>query len=106
MTANPPEGLFCLVRDQLHDSLHSRTGFGAWRAMVPQGCGSFDSDKGGTAIIGADPASSTLGVGIETAGVDIKDVNREAHLRSADFIDTENYPVMGYLRAGSISPML
>ncbi len=38
------------------------------------------------------PERSTLEARVEAATIDTRDVNRDAHLRSADFLDAEKYP--------------
>jgi len=64
--------------------------------MISKVRGSFDTYEGTATINGADPASSTLEVKIATASVDTRDANRDAHLKSPDFFDTEKYPEISF----------
>jgi polyisoprenoid-binding protein YceI len=50
------------------------------------------TDVAGTVEIGEDLARSTVEVSIGTASVSSGDERRDAHLRSADFLDVERHP--------------
>jgi polyisoprenoid-binding protein YceI len=82
------------------DPSHSRIGFIARHAMITKVRGSFNAYQGTATINGADPASSTLEVTIETASIDTRDENRDGHLKSPDFFDTENYPAITFVGKG------
>lgn len=82
------------------DPSHSRIGFVARHAMITKVRGSFDSYEGKADIFGTDPASSTLEVSIQTASIDTRDANRDAHLKSPDFFDTDNYPAIHFVGTG------
>ena len=73
------------------DPSHSRLGFSTRHAMVSRVRGAFN-DVSGFADIAEDLADSTAEVIIQTASVDTRSADRDAHLRSADFFDIENFP--------------
>ena len=74
------------------DASHSQLGFVARHAMVTKVRGSFNDVAGTASLDGANPSASTLSVTIQAASVDTRSEGRDAHLRSADFFDVENYP--------------
>jgi polyisoprenoid-binding protein YceI len=39
---------------------------------------------------------STVAVSIDTASIDTREAQRDAHLKSADFLDVENFPTMDF----------
>lgn len=81
------------------DPAHSEVGFTARHAMVTKVRGTFN-DVQGTIVIGDDPASSSATATIQVASVDTRNADRDAHLRSADFFDVENYPEMTFRTTG------
>lgn len=78
------------------DPAHSRVGFVARHAMVTKVRGSFNDFEGTGQLDGADPTRSTLSLSINTASVDTRNDDRDAHLRSADFFDVETYPTIAF----------
>ncbi|UER53498.1 YceI family protein [Kineosporiaceae bacterium SCSIO 59966] len=81
------------------DPAHSEVGFTARHAMVTKVRGTFN-DVQGTIVIGDDPADSSATATIQVASVDTRSADRDAHLRSADFFDVENYPEMTFRTTG------
>ena len=77
------------------DPSHSEVGFAVRHVMVSKTRGRF-SDFAGTIEIGENPLESSVSVTIQTAGVDTGDEQRDAHLRSGDFFDSEAWPTMTY----------
>jgi polyisoprenoid-binding protein YceI len=73
------------------DPAHSRLGFSTRHAMVSRVRGAFN-DVTGSADIADDLSKSSATVVIETASVDTRSEDRDAHLRSADFFGVETYP--------------
>jgi polyisoprenoid-binding protein YceI len=84
------------------DPAHTDVGFQARHLMVSKVRGRF-TDHSGTVVIDEDPTQSSVEVEIRTASVDTKDVGRDEHLRSADFLDVEQYPTMTF-RSTSVRP--
>ena len=78
------------------DPTHSRLGFSTRHAMVSRVRGAFN-EVSGSVDIAEDLSDSTATVVIETASVDTRSEDRDAHLRSADFFDVETYPQMRFV---------
>ena len=78
--------------DYTLDVAHTRIGIRARHAMVTTVRGAF-TDFGGVAHLdAANPPASTVSIRIRTASIDTGQADRDAHLRSADFLDVETYP--------------
>jgi polyisoprenoid-binding protein YceI len=85
------------------DPSHSQVGFAVRHMMVSKTRGRF-SDFAGTIEIGENPLESSVVVTIQTASADTRDEQRDGHLRSADFFDSENWPTMTY-KSRSVQPV-
>ena len=57
----------------------------------------------GAVEIGVVPEDSCVQVSIDASSIDTGDVQRDAHLRSADFFDVERYPTLSY-RSTAVRP--
>ncbi|MFT4217925.1 MAG: YceI family protein [Micropruina sp.] len=82
------------------DPSHSQVGFVARHAMVTKVRGSFNDVSGTATFDGANPSASSLSVTIQAASVDTRSEGRDAHLRSADFFDVEQYPEITFVATG------
>ncbi len=78
------------------DPNHSRLGFVARHAMVTKVRGSFDRFEGTAVIDGADLARSSVTVTIEAASIDTRNEQRDAHLRSNDFLAMDEFPQLTF----------
>lgn len=85
------------------DPSHSEIGFTARHAMVTKVRGAF-TDFEGTATTGADLAGASIDLTIQVASVATGNTDRDAHLRSADFFDTETYPTIRFVSTDVSSP--
>lgn len=74
------------------DPSHSRIGFVARHAMVTKVRGAFNEFEGSGYLDGENPANTKVSVRIQAASIDTRNEQRDAHLRSNDFLDMENYP--------------
>ena len=74
------------------DVAHTRIGIRARHAMVTTVRGSFGDFTGTAHLDVADPAASSVSLRIRTASIDTGQADRDAHLRSADFLDVETFP--------------
>jgi polyisoprenoid-binding protein YceI len=83
------------------DPAHSRLGFAARHAMVATVRGGFNVFSGVVTIDHADPEKSAAEVDIDTASINTGSEQRDAHLRSADFLDVENFPTMTFRSSGA-----
>ena len=84
------------------DSSHSHVGFSVRHMMVSRTKGRF-ADVTGTIHIADDPLRSSVEVAIPVASIDTRDEARDGHLRSGDFFDAENHPLLGY-RSTKVTP--
>ncbi len=78
------------------DSTHSRIGFVARHAMVTKVRGSFNEFEGSGHFDAENPAGSELRLTIQTASIDTRNADRDAHLKSNDFFDMETYPAITF----------
>jgi polyisoprenoid-binding protein YceI len=74
------------------DVEHTRIGIRARHAMVTTVRGSFSDFEGAARLDAVDPGASSVALRIRTASIDTGVADRDAHLRSADFLDVERYP--------------
>lgn len=74
------------------DPTHSRIGFVARHAMVTKVRGSFNEFAGTGYFDAENPSASQVALTIEAASIDTRNADRDAHLRSNDFFDMDNYP--------------
>jgi len=82
------------------DVAHTRIGIRARHAMVTTVRGSFTDFSGEAHLRPADPPSSSVTMRIRTASIDTGNADRDAHLRSADFLDVETFPEMVFSSTG------
>lgn len=81
------------------DPAHKRIGFLARHMMVSPVRGEF-SQGTATISVAEDPLRSQVVASIQTASIDTGHVDRDVHLRSADFLDVERYPTLEYRSTG------
>jgi polyisoprenoid-binding protein YceI len=77
------------------DPVHSDVSFTVRHMMVSKVRGSFASFSG-TIVTGEDITSSTVTAEIDLASISTNNEQRDAHIRSADFFDTDVNPTMTY----------
>jgi polyisoprenoid-binding protein YceI len=77
------------------DPAHSTVGFTARHLMVSKVRGSFASYSG-SITVGPTLEASSAEVTIEAASIETRDAQRDAHLRSADFLDAEHFPTLHF----------
>lgn len=78
------------------DLSHSSVNFHVRHLMVSKVHGRFQQWGGTLELDDNDLTKSHLFVEIDTASVDTKEEKRDAHLRSADFFDSEKYPKLTF----------
>jgi polyisoprenoid-binding protein YceI len=98
LTANTGGGTTTetLTGDYTIDRSHSRIGFGARHAMVATVRGQFQDYEATVHLDEADPAKSHAEITIQTASIDTRNADRDAHLSSPDFFDVEKYPTITF----------
>jgi polyisoprenoid-binding protein YceI len=74
------------------DPAHTRIGFVARHAMVTKVRGSFNEFEGTAVVDGTDLSRSSATLTIRTASIDTRNAQRDAHLRSNDFLAMEEFP--------------
>jgi polyisoprenoid-binding protein YceI len=79
------------------DPTHTRVGFSAKHAMVANVRGQFSDFSGALTLDGTSPESSSADLTIEAASITTGSDDRDAHLRSADFLDVENHPTLTFV---------
>ncbi|MFV2145069.1 YceI family protein [Isoptericola sp. G70] len=81
------------------DVAHQRIGFLAMHMMVSPVRGQFGT---GSAVIHVadDPLASTVAASIDAASIDTANSDRDAHLRSADFLGVEVFPTIEFRSTG------
>jgi polyisoprenoid-binding protein YceI len=78
------------------DPSHTLIEFSVKHMMVTTVKGRFTKFQGDVEIDEATPANSKVDIVIETASVTTGDENRDKHLRSADFFESEQYPTIAF----------
>jgi polyisoprenoid-binding protein YceI len=86
--------------DYTVDVAHTRIGIRARHAMVTTVRGAFGDFSGEARLRPDDPASSTVTLRIRTASIDTGNADRDAHLRSPDFLDVDTYPEIVFASTG------
>jgi polyisoprenoid-binding protein YceI len=89
-----------LTGDYQLDVAHTRLGFTARHAMVTSVRGAFEEFEGTATLDAADPTRSSANLTIKVASLSSGQEQRDAHLRSADFFDVENYPDITFVSTG------
>ena len=81
------------------DPVHSEIAFSVRHLMVSKVRGRFTSYDV-TIVTSEDPLGSSISATIDLASVDTGNEQRDSHLRSADYLEVEKYPVMSYRSVG------
>lgn len=78
------------------DASHSEVGFSARHLMAARVRGSFKTFSG-TIKIADTPETSSVTVSMDAASIETGTEDRDNHLRSADFLDVDNYPTLEFV---------
>lgn len=81
------------------DAMHSEVGFSVRHMMVSKVRGRF-SKFSGEVVTTPDVLGSSVQAEIDLASINTGNDQRDGHLRSIDFFDAENHPVMTYRSTG------
>ncbi|MEU7801168.1 YceI family protein [Micromonospora arborensis] len=83
----------------LLDQAHKRIGFLSRHMMVSPVRGEF-AEATAQIFVAEDPLLSSVTATIESASITTGSVDRDTHLKSADFLDVERYPTLEYRSTG------
>jgi len=78
------------------DASHTTLGFQARHAMVSKVRGNFGIFEGTLVLDGENPAHSSAHVVIDAASISTGNADRDAHLRSADFLNVAEFPTLTF----------
>jgi polyisoprenoid-binding protein YceI len=78
------------------DASHTSVEFSAKHMMITTVKGRIADARGAIVIDEAQPARSTVEVELDAATIDTRNEQRDGHLRSGDFLDVENHPVVTF----------
>lgn len=76
------------------DSAHSEINFTVRHMMIANVRGRFENFAGSVEFDLENPENSSVEVEINTDSINTREPQRDAHLKSADFLDVETYPHM------------
>jgi polyisoprenoid-binding protein YceI len=79
------------------DADHSNIGFKVRHLMVSNVKGSFGKVHGVVVVDDKDITKSKVSATIDTTSIDTGVAKRDAHLRSADFLEVEKFPTMTFV---------
>ncbi|MEU8380493.1 YceI family protein [Streptosporangium sp. NPDC048865] len=82
------------------DPAHSRFGFVARHAMVTRVRGSIPIHEATAVLDAGDPSASSVRVVLDVAGIETGNQNRDAHLRTGDFLDADGHPFITFGSTG------
>jgi polyisoprenoid-binding protein YceI len=81
------------------DPSHSEVGFSVRHLMVSKVKGNFETFSG-TITIAPDPLQSSVEVEVDLNSINTRDEQRDGHLRSADFFETDTHPKLTFTSTG------
>jgi polyisoprenoid-binding protein YceI len=82
------------------DPAHSSAQFVVRHMMITNVRGAFSNIQGSIVWDPANPAQSSVEAVIDATTVQTQEAARDAHLKSADFLDVEKYPTMTFRSTG------
>jgi polyisoprenoid-binding protein YceI len=78
------------------DPIHSSAQFKVKHMMISNVTGEFTSITGALTLDSRDITKSQIEASIESASISTRDEKRDAHLKSPDFFDAENFPALTF----------
>jgi polyisoprenoid-binding protein YceI len=78
------------------DAAHTTVGFSVKHLGIANVHGTFDEFEGTLVVDSADLSTAKITGAIKTASVNTSEPQRDAHLRSPDFFDAEQYPELRF----------
>ncbi|MBO0779275.1 MAG: YceI family protein [Ktedonobacteraceae bacterium] len=86
------------------DTTHSEVTFSVRHMMFSKVTGSFNVFKATLEIDEDHPENSWVEAEAEAVSIDTRDEKRDAHLRSSDFFDVEQYPLLTF-KSKTVEPL-
>ncbi|MEE2031796.1 YceI family protein [Rhodococcus chondri] len=80
------------------DTVHSNVGFTVRHLMVSKVRGTFEGFSGAVTVAEDGTAGVTAEIAVDT--INTKNTDRDAHIKSADFFDAEQFPVAKFVSTG------
>jgi polyisoprenoid-binding protein YceI len=78
------------------DTTHSTIGFAVRHMLVAKVRGRFNRWRGELQLDDSGPLSGSVSAQVDADSVDTNDRQRDAHLRSADFLDVARFPLLSF----------
>jgi polyisoprenoid-binding protein YceI len=78
------------------DNAHTEVQFAVRHMMISKVRGIFEKFEGTVDLDETHPENASVEVKVETTSVNTRDAQRDAHLRSADFFNSEVFPTMTF----------
>ena len=78
------------------DPTHSKVAFKVKHLMISNVLGSFREFEGTVETEGDDFSTAQISFSLNTSSIDTEVADRDAHLKSVDFFDAENYPIISF----------
>jgi len=82
------------------DPAHSSAQFVVRHMMITNVRGAFSNVQGAVAWDAANPGRSSIEAVIDATTIHTQEAGRDAHLKSADFLDVEKYPTITFKSTG------
>jgi polyisoprenoid-binding protein YceI len=82
------------------DPVHSVAEFKVKHMMISNVKGQFPKVSGSLTLDESDLAKSRVEASIDASSIETRDPQRDAHLKSADFFDVENFPTLSFKSTG------
>src|SRR5947209_4971678 len=78
------------------DPVHSVAEFKVRHMMISNVKGQFTAISGSLTLDEADVVNSRIEATIEASSINTRDAQRDAHLKSADFLDVDHFPTLNF----------
>ena len=78
------------------DPAHTQISFNVRHMMISRVRGEFEQFDGSVDFDEETPAATTVDVTIDAASINTREDDRDAHLRSADFLNAKEYPTITF----------
>lgn len=79
------------------DPAHSQLEFSVRHMMISKVRGRFDAFDGTVNFDEANPSNTSVNVTIDTSSINTRNADRDAHLKSADFLNADDYPTITFV---------